>query len=212
MSGDPRPDDDLLAAARAGDDGALTALFDRHRGRLETLVRLRMDRRLQGRLDPADVIRDASLAVQAGFPRYAADPQLPLFLWLRLEVLNKLTDAHCRHLGTHMRIAGQEVALHRGALPPVTSASLAELLLGKLTVASHAATRAELKLRVQEALNGMDAPDREVLVLRHFEELTNAEAAQVLGIRPSAACNRYVHALKRLRDVFQAMGDVGGTS
>ena len=104
-----------------------------------------------------------------------------------------------------MRDAGQEVSLHRGALPQVTSLSLAEQLLGKLTPASQAAMRVELKLRVQEALNSMDPHDREVLILRHFEELSNAEAAQVLGIKPSAAVNRYVRALKRLKDVFESM-------
>ena len=110
-----------------------------------------------------------------------------------------------------MRDAGQEVSLHRGVLPQVTSLSLAEHLLGKLTSASHAAMRAELKLRVQEALNGMDPHDREVLILRHFEELNNAEAAQVLGIKPTAAVNRYVRALKRLKDVFLGMpGGVEG--
>ena len=114
-------------------------------------------------------------------------------------------DTHRFHLGTQMRDAGQEVSLHRGPLPQVTSLSLAEQLLGKLTSASQAAMRVELKLRVQEALNSMDPQDREVLILRHFEELTNAETAQVLGIKPSAAVNRYVRALKRLKDVFQGM-------
>jgi len=130
---------------------------------------------------------------------------LPFFLWLRLEVGQKLVDVHRFHLGTQMRDAGQEVSLHRGALPQVTSLSLAEHLLGKLTSASQAAMRVELKLRVQEALNSMDPHDREVLILRHFEELSNAEAAHVLGIKPSAAVNRYVRALKRLKDVFQGM-------
>ncbi len=134
---------------------------------------------------------------------------MPFFLWLRLEVGQKLVDVHRTHLSTKMRDAGQEVSLHRGALPQVTSLSLAEQLLGKLTTASHAAMRAELKVRVQEALNSMDPNDREVLILRHFEDLSNAEAAQVLGIKPTAAVNRYVRALKRLRDVFQAMP--GGT-
>jgi RNA polymerase sigma-70 factor (ECF subfamily) len=104
-----------------------------------------------------------------------------------------------------MRDAGQEVLLHRGPLPQVTSLSLAEHLLGKLTPASQAAMRAELKVRVQEALNSMDPQDREVLVLRHFEELSNAEAAQVLGLKPAAAVNRYVRAQERLKDVFQGM-------
>jgi RNA polymerase sigma-70 factor (ECF subfamily) len=95
--------------------------------------------------------------------------------------------------------------LHQGVLPQVASLSPAEHLLGKLTTASHAALRVELKLRVQEALNGMDAQDREVLVLRHFEEPSNAEAGQVLGIKPSAAVNHYVRALKRLKDECRGM-------
>ena len=130
---------------------------------------------------------------------------MPFFLWLRLEVGQKLLDVHRFHLNTKMRDAGQEVSLHRETLPQVTSLSLAEHLLGKLTTASHAAMREELKVHVQEALNSMDPHDREVLILRHFEELSNAEAAQVLGIKPTAAINRYMRALKRLKDVFQAM-------
>jgi RNA polymerase sigma-70 factor (ECF subfamily) len=205
MTIDPRTNDELLDAARSGDEDALALLVERHRDRLERMVRLRMDRRLQGRVDPADVVQDAYLAVRGKFFQYSADPRIPFFLWLRMEVGQKLVDAHRFHLGTQMRDAGQEVSLHRGALPQVTSLSLAEHLLGRLTTASQAAMRVELKLRVQEALNSMDPHDREVLILRHFEELSNAEAAQVLGIKPSAAVNRYVRALKRLKAVFQGM-------
>jgi RNA polymerase sigma-70 factor (ECF subfamily) len=205
MSADARTNEDLLGAAREGDEGAFAVLVERHRDRLERMVGLRMDRRLQGRIDPADVVQEAYLALRGKFARYGADPRLPFFLWLQLEVGQKLVDLHRFHLGTQMRDAGQEVSLHHGALAQVSSLSLAEHLLGKLTTASKAAMRAELKLRVQEALNGVDAQDREVLVLRHFEELSNAEAAQVLGIRPSAAANRYMRALKRLKDVFQGM-------
>jgi RNA polymerase sigma-70 factor (ECF subfamily) len=209
MSADTRTNEELLDAAGHGDEDALAILVERHR--LERMVRLRMDRRLQGRVDPADVVQEAYLALRRKFPPYSADPRLPFFLWLRLEVGQKLVDLHRFHLGTQMRDAGQEVSLHQGALPPVTSLSLAEHLLGKLTSASRAAMRVELKLRVQEALNSIDPHDREVLILRHFEELSNAEAAQVLGIKPSAAVNRYVRALKRLKDVFQGMpGGVEG--
>src|SRR6516162_7631683 len=177
MNADGRSDLDLLDAARGGDEGALAVLVERHRDRLERMVALRVDRRLQGRVDPADVVQDAYLAVRGNFPQYSADPRLPFFLWLRLEVGQKLVDVHRFHLGTKMRDAGQEISLYRGALPQVTSLSLAEHLLGKLTTASHAAMRAELKIRVQEALNSMDPQDREVLILQHFEELSNSEAA-----------------------------------
>jgi RNA polymerase sigma-70 factor (ECF subfamily) len=126
MSADTRTNEELLDAARNGGEGALAVLVERHRDRLERMVRLRMDCRLQGRVDPADVVQVAYLALRGKFPRYSADPRLPFFLWLRLEVGQKLVDAHRFHLGTQMRDAGQEVSLHRGALPQVTSLSLAE--------------------------------------------------------------------------------------
>ena len=205
MNADTRTNEELLDAARNGDESALAVLVDRHRDRLERMVRLRMDRRLQGRVDPADVVQEAYLAVRSKFSQYCVDSHLPFFLWLRLEVGQKLVEVHRFHLGTQMRDAGQEVSLHRGALPQVSSLSLAEQLLGKLTTASQAAIRVELKLRVQDALNSMDPDDREVLILRHFEELSNVETAHVLGIKPTAAVNRYVRAVKRLKDVFQGM-------
>src|SRR6516225_11283548 len=141
MSADIRTNEELLDAARNGDERALAVVFERHRDRLERMVRLRMDRRLQGRVDPADVVQDAYLAVRGKFPQYSADPRLPFFLWLRLEVGQKLVDVHRFHLGAQMRDAGQEVSLHHGALPQVTSVSLAEHLLGRLTTASRAAMR-----------------------------------------------------------------------
>src|SRR6516162_10892226 len=100
-----------------GDENALAVLVERHRERLERMVGLRMDRRLQGRVDPADVVQEAYLAVRGKFAQYSADPHLPFFLWLRLEVGQKLIDVHRFHLGTKMRDAGQEVSLYRGALP-----------------------------------------------------------------------------------------------
>src|SRR5262245_45873127 len=111
-SADPRTNDELLDAARGGDEAALAVLVERHRDRLERMVRLRMDRRLQGRVDPADVVQDAYLAVRGKFPQYIADSRLPFFLWLRLEVGQKLVDVHRFHLGAQMRDAGQEVSLH----------------------------------------------------------------------------------------------------
>jgi RNA polymerase sigma-70 factor (ECF subfamily) len=205
MNADTRTNDELLGAARQGDEAALAVLLDRHRDRLERMVRLRMDPRLQGRIDPTAVIQEAYLAVGGTFPQYNIDPRLPFFLWLRQEVGQKLIDLHRTHLGAKAGDVGQEVSLLRGALPQVTSVSLAEQLLGKLNSPSKAVMLGVLKLRVQEALNSMDPNDREVLILRHFEELSNTEAAQVLGIRSSAAVNRYVRALKRLKDVFQGM-------
>jgi RNA polymerase sigma-70 factor (ECF subfamily) len=202
MPGDGNEDADLLERARGGDCGALAELFERYRGRLEQMVRLRLDRRLQGRLDPADVLQEAFLDVARRFREYAADPSLPFYIWLRLLTGQRLVDLHRQHLGAKMRNAGLELSLYRGDFPRASSASLAELLLGRLTTASRAAIRAETQLRVQEALNAMDSIDREVLILRHFEMLNNEETAQALGLKPSAASNRHVRALKRLREIM----------
>ena len=212
MPGDASENKDLLGRALSGDSGALAELFERHRSRLEQMVRLRLDRRLQGRLDPADVLQEAFLDVARRFPEYAAGPAMPFYLWVRLLTGQRLVDLHRQHLGAKMRNADLEVSLHRGGFPRASSASLAEFLLGRLTTASRAAVRAETQLRVQEALNAMDAIDREVLVLRHFEMLGNEETAQVLGLKPSAASNRHIRALKRLKEIMaQVHGGEGGT-
>jgi RNA polymerase sigma-70 factor (ECF subfamily) len=202
MASDPSNTDDLLSRARDGDAAALADLFAHYRDRLRGMVRLRLDRRLQGRLDPSDVLQEAYLDFSKRFGEYAADPKMPFYLWLRFLTGQRLIDLHRMHLGARMRDANQEVSLYRGALPQASSVSLAAQLLGRLTTASRAAIRAETQIRVQEALNSMDAMDREILTLRHFEMLNNEETALVLGIKKSAASNRYIRALKRLKDIL----------
>ena len=197
--------EDLLRRAEQGDTRAVAELFDRDRKRLRQMIRLRLDRRLQGRVDPSDVIQEAHIEVLRRAGEYVRAPAMPAFLWLRFLTGERLLHAHRRHLGAQMRDAGQEVSLHRGAFPQATSVSLAALLLGKLTSPTRAAQRAEMQLRLQDILNQMDPIDREVLTLRHFEELSNSEAAKVLGLEKTAASNRYIRALKRLRDVMATM-------
>src|SRR3954447_14504956 len=150
----------LLRRALAGDESALAALFDGHRERLRRMIRLRLDRRLSGRVDASDVLQEAYLDVRRRIAEYARDPAaLPFHLWLRLIAGQRLTDVHRYHLGSQMRDAGKEVSLHRGPFPQASSISLAAQLLGQMTSASKAAIRAEHKLIVQEALNGMNPID-----------------------------------------------------
>src|SRR4051812_23252297 len=203
----PSPDslDELLQRALAGDSSALAGLFTRYRERLRRMIHLRLDRRLTGRVDASDILQDVYVEVSKRMAAGSADSDLPFFLWLRLVTGQKLTDLHRRHLGTRMRDAGLEVSLHRGAMPAASSASLAAQLLGTMTSATQAAVRAEHRLIVQEALNGLDPIDREILVLRHFEHLSNDEAALALGLKRSAASQRYVRALKRLKDVLSTI-------
>jgi RNA polymerase sigma-70 factor, ECF subfamily len=198
--------DDLLNLALSGEEAAFAALFDAQRDRLRRLIRLRLDRRLSGRVDTDDVLQDAYIEARKRLAEYARDPQgMPFHLWLRLVTGQKLIDLHRRHLGAQARDAGMEVSLHRGAFPQASSVSLAAQLFGRMTSASRAAIRAEHKMILQEALNGTDPIDREVLTLRHFEHLSNDETALVLGLSKSAASNRYIRALKRLKQTLSSI-------
>ena len=203
MTDEPSETEDLLLRAARGDREALAALWERHRKRLRQMVRLRLDRRLQGRVDPSDVLQEAYLDLAARLPDFAREWPTPTYLWLRLVTGQRLGQIHRQHLGAAMRDAGREVSLYRGALPQASSASLAARLLGRLTTASQAAVRAERQVQLQEILNGMDPMDREILALRHFEGLSNGEAAEVLGLSRTAASNRYIRALGRLRDLLE---------
>jgi RNA polymerase sigma-70 factor (ECF subfamily) len=196
-------DESLIRRGAGGDEAALAELFGRYRKRLRQMVRLRLDRRLQGRVDPSDVLQEAYLDVAEQLPHYLGKPDMPLFLWLRLVAGQRLIRIHRRHLGAAMRDAGREVSLYRGALPQASSVSLAAQLLGRFTSASQAIVRAEVQLQIQSALNGLDPLDREIIALRHFEDLSNGEAAEVLGLEPSAASKRYIRALKRLQAVLR---------
>jgi RNA polymerase sigma-70 factor (ECF subfamily) len=196
---------ELIERARAGDAAALDAIFSRHRSRLRRMVDIRLDRRLQARVDASDVVQEAYLEVAQRLEEYLRDPKLPLFLWLRLVVGQRLMKIHRQHLGTQLRDAEREVSLYRHALPAASSAALAAQLLGKYTSPTQAAVRAERLLRVQDALNSLSAIDREVVSLRHFEHLNRHETAQALGIDEAAAAKRYIRALKRLKDSLADM-------
>jgi RNA polymerase sigma-70 factor (ECF subfamily) len=202
----PDETDELVRQAIAGDESALAELFGRHCKRLRQMVRLRLDRRLQGRVDTSDVLQEAYIDLADRLPAYARAPsKLPFYLWLRLVVGERLLRVHRQHLGTAMRDAGREVSLYRGALPEASSVSLAGQLLGRITSPSRALIRAEVQLQLQDALNAMGSMDREVITLRHFEELSNSEAARVMGVSPQAASNRYLRAMSRLHEVFKGI-------
>src|SRR5262245_33409111 len=197
--------DRLLRQAARGDPERFGALLEQYRPRLRRMVALRLDPRLHGRIDPSDVIQETYLEAAARLAEYLQKPAMPFFLWLRFLAGQKLVTLHRHHLGTQMRDVGREVSLYRGRLPEMTSAALAAQLLGHEARPSEAALRAELKIRLQEALNSMDPLDREVLALRHFEQLSWAETARTMGISEGAASKRYVRALKRLKAILSGL-------
>jgi RNA polymerase sigma-70 factor (ECF subfamily) len=207
----PDPTDELQRIRRAasGDQQAWGELLAAHRARLRRMVALRLDRRLQGRIDPSDVIQEAYVDATAGLAEYLERGGMPFFLWLRWLTGMKLNAVHRKHLGCQARDAAREVSLDRAACPEATTAALAAQLLGRLTSASEVAMRLERKAQLQDALEAMDPLDRDVLILRHFEELTNVETAITLGIQEAAAGKRYIRALRKLKEILRAMS--GGT-
>ncbi|CAN5342192.1 sigma-70 family RNA polymerase sigma factor [soil metagenome] len=200
----------LLLRAAADDLAAVGQLFDMHRDRLRRMIRVRIDHRLQGRLDPSDVLQEAFLEFARALPNYTIRPEVPFYLWLRCIAGRKLATLHRRHLGTDKRDAGREISIHRGGLPEASSLSLTDQLVGKFTTPSLALRRAEERARIQHALSEMDELDREVLALRHFEQLSNKESALVLDMTEAATSVRYMRALRRLK--AQMMSLPGGAS
>jgi RNA polymerase sigma-70 factor (ECF subfamily) len=192
----------VLSQAAQGDGQVLGILLAQHRDRLSKMVALRLDRRLQGRIDPSDVIQETYLEVSVRLPEYVRKPSMPFFLWLRFLTNQKLITLHRHHLGVRMRNAGQQVALDFASTPEASSVALAASLLGHEARPSEAIVRAETKERVRAALDAMDPLDREVLALRHFEQLSRAEIAHVMEISEAAAGKRYLRALERLKEVL----------
>lgn len=203
MTSDDDDAAELLERLRRGDRVAVGQLFAQHRDRLKRMVQLRLDRRIQSRVDASDVLQETLLDASRKLDEYLADPRLPFFFWLRALTGLKLTELHRRHLGTQLRDADREVSIYRGALPEANSMSLAAQLLGKFTSPSQSALKAERRIKLQESLNCMDPMDREILALRHFEQLTNAEIAIILNLSESGATARHMRALKRLRTLLE---------
>jgi RNA polymerase sigma-70 factor (ECF subfamily) len=164
-----------------------------------------MDRRLFGRVDPDDILQEAYLAAAQRLAHYDTESSWSPFVWLRMVLMQTLVDVHRHHLGTQMRDVDREVGLPVRQYPQATSASLAAQFVGHLTSPSQAAARAEMLSQMEQAISGMDPVDQEVLALRHFEELSNSEVAEVLGIQQKAASIRYVRAIKRLRAIVSQM-------
>jgi RNA polymerase sigma-70 factor (ECF subfamily) len=202
----PRSEADLLRGAGSRQGEVLGRLFEEHRPRLERMVALRMDQRLRARLGASDVLQEAYVDVARRIAEWVKDPEMPFFLWVRFLTAQKLQAMHRFHLGAKMRDARRQVATSKPDFPDASGVALVDHLFARSTSPTQAISRGESKLRLAAALDQMNPADREVLVLRHFEELTNVEAAEELGIEPSAASKRYLRALQRLKALLAEHG------
>jgi RNA polymerase sigma-70 factor (ECF subfamily) len=204
---DPNDTQNLLIRASEGDSRAVAELMEVYRGRLKQMVSLRLDRRLRKRVDPSDVVQEALIVASNRLREYTEQPTMGFYLWLRWITADKLMNTHREHLGTQKRDVTHEVSIYRRPMPEACSVSLAQQLLGQLTSPTQAVQRAEMQLLVQDVLNSMDPVDREVLVLRNFEQLSTTETAEALGIKRSTASKRYIAALKRLKQALSSTAE-----
>lgn len=194
-----------LEQLRSGGTDALATMFGQYHQELARMISFRMDRRLYGRLDASDVLQEVYLDAVQRLDGFIQDPQVPFRVWLRQVAGQTLINVHRRHLHAQKRNAALEA---NRRFPQASSVSLAAHLIGHLTSPSQAAMKSELAEQLERALEEMDEMDREVLVLRHFEELSNQETAAILGLQKAAASNRYMRALKRLKVILNRIPGV----
>lgn len=187
----------LLGQARAGDSHAFGRLFSRYRDYLRRFVELRMHPKLRARVDASDVVQEAQMEAVRRLPRYLEQPPMPFRLWLRQITLDGILKMHRRHAGTARRAVGREVRL-----PEQSSLGLAVQLLAGGSTPSHQLNRRELAQRLREAVAQLPEPDREVLLLRHFEGLSNQEVGILLSLDPATASKRHGRAMLRLHKIL----------
>ena len=198
MTCPPRDSETWLGRLQAGDNGALAELFGHYRLRLQQMIQLRMDTELAVRVDPADVLQEVYLDATRKIHGYLQAPKVSPFVWLRRLAGDRLSKLHRHHLGAECRAAAREISL-----PEHSSATLVRQLFTPLAGPSTVAVRTELRDRVRQALAVLDQTDREVILMRHFEELSNEEVAEALGLSPSAATMRHGRALLRLKKILE---------
>ncbi len=204
---------ELLNQARQGEPEAVDRLLARHRAALRRIVDLRLDPALARRVDASDIVQDALLEASRRLKDYlqtsSPSPPMPFHLWLRQIALDRIIDAHRRHRQAQRRSIERERPMQGAALADRSSIELAAQLVDPRVTPAAAAVRAELKRRFDAAVARLDSADQEIIVLRHFEQLSNQDAAAVLGLSGPAAGMRYLRALRKLRKLLDGEASVG---
>ena len=194
---------ELLANAKEGSEEAIGKLLDRHRDALRRMVQMRLDRRIQRRVDVSDIVQDVLFEANRRLSKYLQEPKMPFHLWLRHMARDRIIDAHRRHRASAKRSVDREKPLMSPANVDRSTMEIAAQLCDPAITPAAAATMHELARRFEGAIDELEERDREVLLMRHFEHLTNQEVAQALSLTEPAASMRYLRALRRLRALIQ---------
>ncbi|MEX2287057.1 MAG: sigma-70 family RNA polymerase sigma factor [Planctomycetaceae bacterium] len=192
----------LLQDAGAGDEQAVNRLMDRHRAALARMVQLRLDAAIAGRIDASDVVQDVLIEAHRRLADYLRDPPMPFHLWLRQLAKDQVIDMHRRHRGAQRRSVDREHRLTDRQFADRSSMDLAAMLKDQELTPAAATIRKELERRFLTALDELDDADREIILMRHFEQLGNNETAEALGLSPAAAGMRHLRALRKLRAIL----------
>lgn len=190
----------LLAAAKTGKPEAVTKLLADHREALRRAISMRMDPVLARRIDASDIVQDVMLEASRRLADYLKEPKMPFQLWLRHLARDHVIDAHRRHRKAQRRSLDREQPLQVSGSADRSSLDLAAAFIDPEKTPAAAAMRQELEARFLQALTQLDDDDREVIVLRHIEQLSNQDVATMLGLTEAAASMRYLRAVRRLRD------------
>ena len=204
---EPQPTQVLLARVRDGDETALNGLLARHRDAIKRMIGRRMDRVVQHRVDASDIVQDVMLEANRRLGDYLANPTMPFRLWLRHMARDRLIDAHRRHRVASSRSVDREVSLAgQTDADDRSRGTMGGQVADRDLTPAAAATWHELERRFAAAVDLLDDADRQIVLLRHFEHLSTAEAAETLGLSKPAAGMRYLRAMRRLRVLLDGGG------
>jgi RNA polymerase sigma-70 factor (ECF subfamily) len=193
---------ELLNQVRRGESAAVDRLLASHRDALRRMIALRLDPAIARRVDASDVVQDVLLEASRRLNDYLRDPAMPFHLWLRHIAQDHMIDAHRRHRQAQRRSLDREQPIVPAGFADRSSIELAAQFFDHEVTPATAAIRHELERRLQSAIAGLNDDDRDIILMRHFEQLSNQEVAAALGLSEAAASMRYLRALRRLRAVL----------
>ena len=196
---------ELMAGAKAGDESAVNLLLDRHRKALEQLVRMRLDKKIQNRVGVSDVVQDVLVEANRRLPEYLESPVMPFHLWVRQIARDRIIDAHRRHRVSAKRTVDREQRMHVPRGHGQSSMHLASMLGDSKVSPAEAMIQKEMGRKVEDAISMLGETAAEIIMMRHYEHLTNQEISTLLGVSEPAASMRYLRAIRRLREQMQQL-------
>jgi len=203
--------EELLIDAKAGDEFAINQLMGRHHDSLYRMIRMRLDKRIRNRVGVSDVVQDVLVEASRRLKKYLESPVMPFHLWLRQIAKDRMIDSYRRHRGSAKRSVDREQQMKIPRNADQSSVNLAGRLVDSGITPAVYAMQKELAKQIEASISLLPANDSEIIIMRHFENLTNQEIGKTLGLSEPAASMRYLRAIRRLREVIIGENKTGLT-